>query len=125
MTVERPSGLEIFTKLGHLVRIKYEFLNGQQSDGKMYKALTENVYLPFSVNGINICRMLKLAFQRKLLFTINSDGAIVYNGIDPRSSSYAMTEIECTRVTKQLKDKGITMADIDTNDNFEGTVTVN
>ncbi|KAH3740189.1 hypothetical protein DPMN_046886 [Dreissena polymorpha] len=121
----QPPGKMTVEAINFLVfRIKYEFLNGQQSDGKMYKALTEHVYLPYSNNGINICRMLKLAFQRKLLFTINSDGAIVYNGIDPRSSPYVMTEIDCTRVTTQLKDKGITMADIDTNDGFEGTVTV-
>ncbi|KAH3740221.1 hypothetical protein DPMN_046920 [Dreissena polymorpha] len=90
----------------------------------MYKALTENVHLPYSVNGINVCRMLKLAFQRKLMFTINSDGAIVYNGIKLRSTDYEMTEIDCTRLTTQLKAKGITMADIDTNDEFWGTVTV-
>ncbi|XP_052240474.1 uncharacterized protein LOC127851063 isoform X2 [Dreissena polymorpha] len=120
----QPPGKMTVESYPEIVHIKYKFLTGQQSDGKMYKALTEYVRLPYSVTGKNICIMLKLAFQRKLLFTINSDGAIVYNGIDPRSSDYVMTEFDCTRVTTQLKDKGITMAEIDTNDNIMGTVTV-
>ncbi|KAH3809026.1 hypothetical protein DPMN_137389 [Dreissena polymorpha] len=68
--------------------------------------------------------MLKVAFQRKLLFTINCDGEIVYNEIKLPISSLRWAKSDFERVTAQLEAKGITLADIDSNDNLMGTVIV-
>ncbi|KAH3804033.1 uncharacterized protein LOC127834143 [Dreissena polymorpha] len=123
MTIVRKAEIGPLTYL----HITYVFLDGQQPNGKRYKGCTEKVGLSDSVEGRNICRMLKVAFRRKLLFTINSEGAIVYNGIDPPSShltGYGIDRNNYYGITAQLEAKGITTEGIDTNDKLTETVTV-
>ncbi|KAH3786942.1 hypothetical protein DPMN_165060, partial [Dreissena polymorpha] len=84
--------------------------------------------------GEDVCRMLKVAFQRKLIFTIGSsrttgeEGVITWNDIhhktDPRPQSQfgypGPSYLE--RVTDELKTKGVTHADINLNDKLESTI---
>ena len=42
--------------------------------GQRYTGTTMKTYLPISVDGEQVCRMLEVAFQRKLLFTIRDSG---------------------------------------------------
>ena len=55
--------------------------------GKPYSGMTRQAYLPDNKEGKMICRMLKVAFKRKLVFTIGHsrttgrDGVITWNDI--------------------------------------------
>lgn len=67
------------------------------SPGTWYKGITRKAYLPNNSKGKQICAMLKVAFERKLVFTIGrsrttgADGVITWNDIhhktDPRPNS--------------------------------------
>ncbi|KAH3849989.1 hypothetical protein DPMN_092394 [Dreissena polymorpha] len=78
--------------------------------------------------------MLKVAFQRKLVFTIGSlrttgeEGVITWNDIHHKTYHRPNQQFGypdpsyLERVTDELKAKGVTLADIDPKDRLEGTV---
>ncbi|WAR21246.1 DTX3L-like protein, partial [Mya arenaria] len=79
MTVEidRYSSCWGFPNVNQIV-IRYNFGGGTQgsdhpSPGACYDGITKTAYLPDSDEGRDVCRMLKLAFKRKLVFTIGRD----------------------------------------------------
>ena len=57
------------------------------SPGRPYRDISETAYLPNTEVGEMVCRMLKVAFRRKLVFTIGrcqttgEDGVVTWNGI--------------------------------------------
>jgi len=60
---------------------------GHPDPGKPYSGISRMAYLPYNEEGEMICRMLKVAFKRKLVFTIGHsrttgrDGVITWNNI--------------------------------------------
>ena len=73
------------------------------SPGSPYSGKSETAYLPNNTDGEMVCRMLQVAFRRKLVFTIcrcqttGEDGVITWNGIrhdtdTPKLYKYAFTE---------------------------------
>lgn len=65
--------------------------------GKYFTGIQRKAYLPDNEKGRKICQMLKVAFRRKLIFTIGhsrttgKENVVIWNGIhhktDPRSHS--------------------------------------
>jgi len=60
---------------------------GHPNPGKPYGGIARQARLPYNGEGEMICRMLKVAFKRKLVFTIGHsrttgrDGVITWNDI--------------------------------------------
>ncbi|XP_053407925.1 uncharacterized protein LOC128559644 [Mercenaria mercenaria] len=113
------------------IEITYKFPDGTQEDnhpcpGQRYKGITRTAYLPNNRKGREICDMLKVAFKRKLVFTIGrsrttgADGVITWNDIhhktDPKPhSQFGYPDpTYLDRVTEELEVKGVTVKDIPT-----------
>ncbi|XP_053407914.1 E3 ubiquitin-protein ligase DTX3L-like [Mercenaria mercenaria] len=111
------------------IEITYKFPDGTQEDnhpcpGQRYKGITRTAYLPNNRKGREICDMLKVAFKRKLVFTIGrsrttgADGVITWNDIhhktDPKPhSQFGYPDpTYLDRVTEELEVKGVTVKDI-------------
>ncbi|KAL3865218.1 hypothetical protein ACJMK2_006834 [Sinanodonta woodiana] len=112
------------------IEIFYEFQDGIQSGdhphpGKPYKGTRRKAYLPGNHEGQTVLKMLKVAFDRKLVFTIGESrttgktDTVTWNDIhhktriDGGPSNFGYPDPDyLRRVREELKAKGITEADI-------------
>ncbi|XP_060584248.1 E3 ubiquitin-protein ligase DTX3L-like [Ruditapes philippinarum] len=109
--------------------ITYTFQDGKQREdhpnpGKWYKGIQRRAYLPNNKEGRKIAKMLKVAFERKLVFTIGSsrttgqEGVITWNDIHHKTDSRPHTQFGypdptyLERVKDELAAKGVTENDI-------------
>ncbi|KAK3742264.1 hypothetical protein RRG08_042093 [Elysia crispata] len=107
--------------------IKYTFLSGrQQKDhpepGKPYDMTVRNAYLPASEEGTRVLRLLRVAFLRRLTFTIGDShttgkkGVITWNDIHHKTSlkegsAHGYPDPDyLSNVTRELADRGVTEA---------------
>ncbi|KAH3786997.1 hypothetical protein DPMN_165116 [Dreissena polymorpha] len=140
MTVKQIHGFCTGYETVGKIRINYDFFGGRQlethpSPGKMYEGISRTAYLPDNEQGRNICKMLKVAFERKLVFTIGDsrttghDGVITWNDIHHKTDYRAYSQFGypdptyLERVTDELKAKGVTLDDINPTDKLEGIIT--
>ncbi|XP_052772180.1 uncharacterized protein LOC128211432 [Mya arenaria] len=117
-----------FEHVGQFI-ITYSFENGKQgpshpNPGAIYKGITRKAFLPKNEKGKRICKMLWVAFERRLVFTVGSsrttgkEGVITWNDIhhktDPKPNSQFgyPDDSYLDRVTDELKAKGVTEVDI-------------
>lgn len=107
--------------------IEYSFKDGVQGPehpqpGQPYYGDYRSAYLPASPQGYKILKMLELAWDRRLMFSLgysitrNCDGVIIWNGIHMKtsrsggSSRYGYPDpTYLDRVTEELKVKGCTL----------------
>lgn len=128
VTVSKDVSCTGFEDCGQ-IEICYKFRDGIQGPehpvpGASYKGIRRMAYLPDNKRGREICAMLEVAFDRKLVFTIGrsrttgADGVITWNDIhhktDPRpNSQFGYPDpTYLDRVTDELKVKGVTPDDI-------------
>lgn len=77
-------------KCGTIV-IQYNF-NGGVRNGRNYPPTSRTGYLPDNEDGRKVCNLLKMAFDRKLVFTIGrsvttgQDHVIVWNGVHHKTN---------------------------------------
>ncbi|XP_033731448.1 LOW QUALITY PROTEIN: uncharacterized protein LOC117321077, partial [Pecten maximus] len=75
-----------------IINITYNFPSGKQgtdhpTPGKLYQGITRPAYLPNNEKGRLVAKLLKIAFDRKLVFTIGRsrttghEGVVTWNGI--------------------------------------------
>nr|XP_002742351.1 PREDICTED: uncharacterized protein LOC100368311 [Saccoglossus kowalevskii] len=97
-TVDKLHSLPGYTGYGTIV-IVYEFPDGIQTEkhpnpGKAYQGTKRRAYLPDSVQGREVLRLLKKAFQMKLLFTVGQsvttglDNVVIWNDIHQKTSRH-------------------------------------
>lgn len=71
----------------------YKFKSGVSEKGIQYEGTARNAFLPHNDEGINILKMMILAFQQRLTFTVGKsltsgkDNQIVWAGIVHKSSN--------------------------------------
>ncbi|XP_053406807.1 protein mono-ADP-ribosyltransferase PARP14-like [Mercenaria mercenaria] len=111
--------------------ITYRFNSGQQgpdhpNPGAAYKGIARSAYLPDTTEGREICAMLKVAFERRLVFTIGSsrttgqEGVITWNDIHHKTDMRPNTQFGypddtyLQRVREELEVKGVTGEDVET-----------
>ncbi|KAH3805270.1 E3 ubiquitin-protein ligase DTX3L-like [Dreissena polymorpha] len=140
MTVKQTQGFCTGYERDAKISITYEIFEGRQSEchpcpGKLYKGIIKTAYLPDNEQGRNICRMLRVAFERKLVFTIGNyrttgqEGLITWNAIYHKTDNRPYTKFGypdptyLDSVTDELKRKGITLDDINPSDKLEGIIT--
>ena len=110
--------------------VEYAFDDGIQNDshpnpGSPYQAhsFPRKAYIPATTEGTKIVRMLRLAFDRKLIFTVGKsatsgkDNVIVWNGIHHKTqiagTDYGYPDPQyLERVKKELNAMGITENDV-------------
>ncbi|XP_053406803.1 uncharacterized protein LOC123546492 isoform X2 [Mercenaria mercenaria] len=140
ITGDQPDGtMEISKSSRHItgferhksIVITYRFYDGQQgpdhpNPGAVYKGIARSAYLPDTTEGREICAMLKVAFERRLVFTIGSsrttgqEGVITWNDIHHKTDMRPNTQFGypddtyLQRVREELEVKGITREDMDT-----------
>ncbi|XP_052770112.1 uncharacterized protein LOC128209891 isoform X2 [Mya arenaria] len=108
---------------------KYEKMH-HASPGKPYKGGTFTGSLLDDSEGQLLCRMLKAAFRRGLMFNLGKEGKVVLDGISLYNGPvfYNWTYPDYKRYTQTLKAelsaKGITKANIDQTEELYETVTV-
>ncbi|XP_052772168.1 uncharacterized protein LOC128211429 isoform X2 [Mya arenaria] len=124
------------------ILMRYEFPDGKQQEGhpnpgSSYRGIRRTGYLPDNAAGKTICRMMKIAFKRKLVFTIGNsrttrrDGVITWNDIhhktDPKpyTQSGYPDDTYLDRVKEELEINGVTEKDIDSVSRLEGVVYTN
>jgi len=101
------------------IEIVYTFPDGEK-DGVKYKGTVRKTYLPNNEEGKEVLSLLKIAFERKLTFTIGRslttgiNCAITWNGIHHKTSliggptMYGYPDPDyLTRVKEELAKKGI------------------
>jgi len=76
---------------------------GHPAPGKPYSGISRQAYLPYNEEGKMICRMLKLAFKRKLVFTIGQSRTTGRDGVITWNDIHHKTDI---RYCSQLRDYG-------------------
>ena len=74
---------------------------GHPDPGKPYRGMSRMGYLPDNKEGEMICRMLKVAFKRKLVFTIGQSRTTGRNGVIVWNDIHHKTDI---RYGSQLRD---------------------
>ncbi|WAR21257.1 DTX3L-like protein, partial [Mya arenaria] len=85
------------------ILMRYEFPDGKQQEGhpnpgSSYRGIRRTGYLPDNAAGKTICRMMKIAFKRKLVFTIGNsrttrrDGVITWNDIHHKTDPKPYTQ---------------------------------
>ncbi|KAK3584352.1 hypothetical protein CHS0354_000863 [Potamilus streckersoni] len=110
------------------IEITYDFPAGRQgpdhpSPGVWYGHMTRTAYLPNTPEGRNVCRMLQLAFERRLVFTISQSRTtgkegLTWNDIHHKTNPNPGTQFGypdpeyLSRVKDELAAKGITEADL-------------
>ncbi|XP_053374234.1 uncharacterized protein LOC123534097 [Mercenaria mercenaria] len=132
------------------IAITYRFRPGKQGymlqpdhprPGVPYKPVDRTAYLPDNKEGREICAMLKVAFERRLIFTIGTsrttgqEGVITWNDIHHKTDNKPNTQFGypdntyLQRVRDELEAKGVTKEDVDRNfikqlekDDFQQTV---
>ncbi|CAG9315510.1 unnamed protein product [Blepharisma stoltei] len=100
-------------------QINYEFPNGTRN-GKRYRGTARVAFLPDNPEGNEVLRLLQIAFERKLTFTIGRsvttgrDNCVIWNGIHHKTSPDGgppnfgyPDETYFTRVKEELAAKGI------------------
>ncbi|WAR21291.1 DTX3L-like protein, partial [Mya arenaria] len=124
------------------ILMRYEFPDGKQQEGhpnpgSSYRGIRRTGYLPDNAAGKTICRMMKVAFKRKLVFTIGNsrttgrDGVITWNDIHHKTDPKPYTQFGypddtyLDRVKEELEIKGVTEKDIDSVSRLEGVVYTN
>ncbi|XP_060557028.1 uncharacterized protein LOC132717558 [Ruditapes philippinarum] len=139
ITGDQPEGMmDIIKRREHLegykryktIAITYSFASGKQgtdhpNPGTPYKAITRTAFLPDNMEGREICALLKVAFERRLVFTIGTsrttgkEGVITWNDIHHKTDFRPHTQFGypdgtyLQRVREELEVKGVTMPDID------------
>ncbi|CAD8106121.1 unnamed protein product [Paramecium sonneborni] len=101
------------------IQITYIFQNGKKN-GKYYSGTTRYAYLPNNEEGQKVLKLLKKAFDQKLIFTIGTslttgqENCVVWNGIHHKTSldggpqRYGYPDpTYFDRVRDELKQKGI------------------
>lgn len=93
---------------------------GGQRNGANFPPTYRDAFLPDTIEGRQVFRLLKLAFERKLIFTVGrsvttgKDNRIVWNGIHHKTCLYG--GISCfgypdatyfNRVKEELAAKGV------------------
>ena len=113
------------------IKIIHKFKGGIQgpkdpNPGKRYPSRTEYIYLPRTVQGMEILGMMRVAWKRGLMYrigesvTIKSDNMIIWNITPWKTSRSGGTEnygypdpTYFDRIKDQFKQKGITVDDIE------------
>ena len=108
--------------------LKYEIYNGQKN-GKNFSGTYRTNYIPNTKNGRILLGLLKIAFDRKLTFTIGTSvttgqkNTVVWNGIHHKSSTsggpsnYGYPDpTYFNRVTEELASKGVNKDDYSDNE---------
>ena len=74
------------------LELRLSFQAGQTNPGKRYAAKNFQAYLPNNVEGKLMLKLLKLAFNKKILFEVaasadevHGDGQLVPNGVELKS----------------------------------------
>ncbi|XP_060565465.1 uncharacterized protein LOC132724600 isoform X2 [Ruditapes philippinarum] len=142
VTGDQPSGKMRIDKIRQSVTgfevckgiaITYQFGDGKQGPahpkpGDFYKGISRTAFLPDNKEGREICAMLKVAFERRLVFTIGTsrttgqEGVITWNDIHHKTDLRPYTQFgypDATylqRVKEELAVKGVTIDDV--NDDF-------
>ncbi|XP_046569929.1 uncharacterized protein LOC124278256 [Haliotis rubra] len=128
--IESRSSLPGYDKCG-TIEITYSFSGGRQKlehpdPGKWYNGITHIAYLPNNAEGQKVLALLKVAWERRLTFTIGrsvtmgKDSCITWNEIHhkthitggPTTFGYPDPGY-LKRVQEELAAKGVTEADID------------
>jgi len=115
-----------YNKVGTIV-INYDFPSGKK-DKKHYSGTSRQCYLPHTNEGIEILGLLKVAFDRKLTFTVGTSvttgrtNTTVWNGIHHKTNLYGgptsfgyPDDTYFNRVKQELAAKGVTKENIDKN----------
>uniref|UniRef100_A0A3Q2DLY2 E3 ubiquitin-protein ligase n=1 Tax=Cyprinodon variegatus TaxID=28743 RepID=A0A3Q2DLY2_CYPVA len=115
-----------FPGCGH-IEITYSIPDGKQkvndnhpNPGERYWGTTRTAYLPDNIEGNEVLRLLKKAFDQKLIFTIGAsrttgmENAVTWNDIHHKTSMFGgperygyPDETYLSRVKEELKAKGI------------------
>jgi len=125
MSVSRGNGrLDGFWLCG-TITISYSFSDGIQgpnhpNPGEAYTGTSRTAYLPDNKEGNEVLRLLQLAWDRKLTFTIGTSvtngtsNTVIWNGIHHKTATsggptnYGFPdETYLERVTQELKDVGV------------------
>lgn len=108
------------------VIVEYIFTSGQTEDRKPYKAIgfPRRAYFPDNMQGNLIVDLLKVAFKRRLVFTLGTsstsgqENCVVWNDIHHKTSlnrndahGYPDTGY-LDRVIDEIKNKGVTAGDL-------------
>ncbi|XP_021355423.1 uncharacterized protein LOC110451630 [Mizuhopecten yessoensis] len=109
-----------------IINITYSFPSGKQgpdhpTPGKYYQGITRPAFLPDNKKGRLVARLLRIAFDRKLVFTIGRsrttghDGVVTWNDIHHKTRSDGGPQAfgypdptYLDRVLDELKAKGVT-----------------
>lgn len=120
------SPLPGFEKYG-TITISYNFPDGTQgaqhpSPGEPYYGTSRSAYLPDSPEGRKVLKLLQLAFDRALVFTIGTSvttgatDSVIWNGIHHKTSTHGGSsnfgypdETYLERVTDELSAKGVAL----------------
>ena len=113
-----------YNRVGTIV-IDYNFPSGKR-DKKNYSGTSRECYLPNTDEGIEILGLLKVAFDRKLTFTVGTSvttgrtNTTVWNGIHHKTNLYGgptqfgyPDDTYFNRVKEELAAKGVTKENID------------
>ncbi|XP_052768558.1 uncharacterized protein LOC128208903 isoform X2 [Mya arenaria] len=132
----QPTGtVNVTVDLG-IIHLEFTFPDGIQtthhpSPGKPYKGGTFTEHLRGDHWGELLCRMLKAAFRRGLMFNLRKEGKVVLDGISlydrPVYYKFDVTPAYCKYILTlkaELAAKGVKEADIDPTENLEETFTV-
>ena len=116
-----------YPNVGTIV-IKYSFKNGILNNGKHYSETARTNYIPNTKNGRILLGLLKIAFDRKLTFTVGTSvttgvqNSVVWNGIHHKSYlsggavKYGYPDPSYfNRVCQELASKGVNKDDFDEN----------
>ena len=100
--------------------INYSFPSGIQKNGVRYSGTRRVAYLPNNAEGREVLELLKVGFQRKLLFTIGrsvttgEDNTTVWNGVHHKTNTHGGATsfgwpdpTYCDRVKLELAMKGV------------------
>ncbi|WAR21321.1 DTX3L-like protein [Mya arenaria] len=107
------------------------FREQHSNPGAWYKGITRTAYLPDNREGKTVCRLLKEAFRRRLIFTIGrsrttgQEGVITWNDIHHKTDHRPNTQFGypdstyLARVTEELAAKGVTEEQINTKEQID------
>lgn len=74
--------------------INYNFPNGQLQNGTKYRGTQRTAYLPANQEGLEILEMLKVAFARRLIYTVGTSittgrsNVVVWNNVHHKTSLF-------------------------------------
>eukprot|EP01122_Echinamoeba_exundans_P006298 TRINITY_DN173_c0_g1_i1.p1 TRINITY_DN173_c0_g1~~TRINITY_DN173_c0_g1_i1.p1 ORF type:complete len:599 (+),score=103.80 TRINITY_DN173_c0_g1_i1:103-1899(+) len=121
---KNSSSLPGYPKCG-TITVNYSFPNGTQGPehphpGRPYTGTSRTGYLPDNAEGNEVLRLLKIAFDRKLIFrigqsvTTGADDQVVWNGVHHKTSTSGGAsnygypdETYLERVKDELAQKGV------------------